>query len=75
MKWHPDVAAELEKRRRDDPDTCNHPCGAVYPTAKQPDPKWCPRPFGHAGLHMSEARYAEYKALATERQRRKRSQS
>ena len=70
--FHPKVQQELEKRRRDDPSTCNHPCGAVHRTALKPNPHFCPRPFGHAGLHMNERRFEEYKALAAERQRRKR---
>ena len=72
MKYHPEVIAELEKRRNDDPKTCHKPFGAVHFTALKPRPQWCVRPLGHAGIHMPAERYAEYKSLATARQQRKR---
>ena len=70
--YHPDVLAELGQRRADSPGTCNRPLGRVHFTANVPRPEWCVRPLGHAGNHMPEARYSEYKDLATNRQRRKR---
>lgn len=70
--YHPDVLAELERRRTDQPGTCNRPLGAVHFTASKPKPQWCARPLGHAGNHMPEERYQDYKSLATNRQHRKR---
>jgi alpha-D-ribose 1-methylphosphonate 5-triphosphate synthase subunit PhnL len=80
LRWipvilHPDVAAELTSRRESDPDKCNEPLGCVHFTASKPRAEWCSRPLGHMGFHMPESRYAEYRELATVRQRRKRDTS
>lgn len=69
---HPLVLAEQEKRREETPKTCHFAWGFVHRTASKPRAEWCVRPLDHAGLHMNEARYAEYRALATARQHRKR---
>jgi len=72
MMLHPLILAEQEKRRAEAPETCNFAWGFVHYTAGKPRASWCARPVDHAGLHMDETRYAEYRAMATRRQHRRR---
>jgi hypothetical protein len=66
---HPQVLAELERRREERPRRCSRPWGCIHYTARSPKPLWCARPLNHEGRCMTEDEYAEHRKGSRGRQR------